>query len=95
MFDKLKSIFQTVDITKPAKQSGFAETRALVDSSFQATQMDGDSSFGDTQFAPGQTNFYQCACGAQWDGIWNTTCNDACPTCGKDTAPFRSEPAAV
>jgi hypothetical protein len=86
MFGKLKSLFQTIDVTAPAP--GFEETRAISpESSFEATQMDGDTSFGDTQFAPGHTNYYQCVCGQQWDGVWTAVCNDTCPACGKDTAP--------
>ena len=86
MFGKLKSLFQTIDVTAPAP--GFEETRAVdADSSFEATQMGGDTSFGDTQIAPGQINYYQCVCGQKWDGIWTGTSNDTCPACGKDTAP--------
>lgn len=83
---KLKSLFQTIDVTTPA--NGFQETRALdAESSFEATQMDDDTSFGDTQFAPGHTNYYQCACGQPWDSVATGVCNDTCPACGKDTAP--------
>ncbi len=68
MFGKLKSLFQTIDVNAPAP--GFEETRALdAESAFAATQMDGDTSFGDTQFAPGHTNYYQCACGQQWNTV--------------------------
>ena len=88
MFGKLKSIFQTIDVTAPPGQSGFAATRALApESSFEDTHMGGDTSFGDTQIAPGHTNYYRCVCGTEWDGVWSDNCNDTCPSCGKDTAP--------
>jgi hypothetical protein len=85
---KIKSIFQTLDITAPAPQPGFEDTRAITpESSFAATEMAGDTSFGDTQIVPGQINYYQCVCGQHWDGVWTSACNDKCPACGKDTAP--------
>jgi hypothetical protein len=88
MFDKLKSLFQTIDVTAAA--TGFQETRgADIESSFADTQTRGDTVFGDTQFTPEHTNYYQCDCGQQWDNVAAGVCNDACPACGKDTAPNR------
>lgn len=37
-------------------------------------------------------NFYQCGrCGYAWEDEWSCTCNDRCPTCGRETAPHKSE----
>lgn len=86
MLGKLKSLFKTIDITAPA--TGFEETRAIdAESSFQATLMEADTSFGDTQFVPGHTNRYLCACGEKWQIEATGVCNDTCPACGTDTAP--------
>jgi hypothetical protein len=36
-------------------------------------------------------NYYRCSCGAGWVGSWSSTCNDRCPQCNTETAPFRSD----
>lgn len=86
---KLKSLFRTIDVTAPSAQSGFEETRAVDPGpGFEETQMEGDTQFSETQFAPGQVNRYRCTCGQEWEDVFTSACHDTCPSCGKDTAPL-------
>lgn len=37
-------------------------------------------------------NLYRCEeCGIEWEDIWDCSCNDKCPECNSEIAPFRSE----
>lgn len=35
-------------------------------------------------------NFYLC-CDTEWQDEWDSTCNDRCPVCNKEIAPYKSE----
>ena len=36
-------------------------------------------------------NFYQCPCGAAWEDIWDSACNDHCPDCDSEVEPYESK----
>lgn len=37
-------------------------------------------------------NHYRCGdCDVEWNDLWSCTCNDRCPTCGKEIEPYESE----
>ncbi|WP_019025419.1 MULTISPECIES: hypothetical protein [unclassified Thioalkalivibrio] len=37
-------------------------------------------------------NYYRCEdCDTDWEDEWDSTCDDDCPSCGKDFSPYMSE----
>jgi len=54
----------------------------------EAVPDDTDEQSGGDQFV----NFYRCdADGTAWVNSWSATCNDRCPTCGREIEPYKSE----